>query len=70
MIETLQIRRTPNNDTDFLIATILTDKGNEFIAINLDVGIARVVSESEINEQLPILIESESQINAETGAAV
>lgn len=65
MIETLQIRRTPNNDTDFLIATILTGNGTEFIAINLDIGVARVVSESEITEQLPILIESESQNNEE-----
>jgi len=66
MVETLQIRRTPNNDTDFLIAMILTGNGTEFIAVNLDVGVARIVSEPEIEEQLPILIEDESQINAET----
>lgn len=70
MVETLQIRRTPNNDTDFLIATILTEHGTEFIAINLDIGVAKIVSESEINEQLPKLIENESQINAETEVIV
>ncbi|UBH21865.1 hypothetical protein LAU42_08805 [Macrococcus armenti] len=57
MVETLQIRRTPNNETDYLIATILTDHGTEFIAVNLDIGVAKIVSEPEINDQLPKIVD-------------
>ncbi|UXR73289.1 hypothetical protein MUA48_07865 [Staphylococcus sp. IVB6238] len=58
MIEVFQKRKTLNNDDEYQVFKILTENGIEFIVVNLRTGVGKIAAETEIEEQLPVIIEN------------
>lgn len=60
MAQILQKRKTLNNDDEYLVINVLNEESGKFetAVVNLSNGVARITSESEIDERLPVIIEN------------
>ena len=59
MVEELQKRKTLNNDTEYLIVSAVNHEGQyQLMIVNMKNGVAKFSNPLEIEEKLPIIINS------------